>query len=67
MSEPCGRCGVRADIGCKHRPAEGAPPASIRAAKPKARAQRFVGEGFSAFHKPRKRELERLVERAFKR
>lgn len=27
--EPCPRCGVRADVGCKHRPAEGVPPQAI--------------------------------------
>lgn len=25
MSETCWRCGVRANVGCKHRPASGEP------------------------------------------
>jgi hypothetical protein len=31
--EPCGRCGVRADVGCKHRPAVGVKPLAIERAK----------------------------------
>lgn len=29
--EPCWRCDVRADVGCKHRPATGDRPASLKA------------------------------------
>ena len=29
MSAPCILCGVRADVGCKHRPADGAAPPAI--------------------------------------
>jgi hypothetical protein len=29
MTEPCGRCGVRADVGCRHQPPEGEPPVQM--------------------------------------
>lgn len=40
MSESCYRCGVRADIGCKHRPAEGAPPLAIAQPEPEEDGRR---------------------------
>lgn len=46
--EPCGRCGVRADVGCKHRPAEGPPPLAIERSEiplDGRRQQRFWGPG----------------------
>lgn len=36
-SEPCNRCGVRADVGCKHRPAEGALPIAMDPRRNKAK------------------------------
>lgn len=31
-AEPCRRCGVRADVGCKHRPAQGVVPLVVATA-----------------------------------
>jgi hypothetical protein len=53
-TEPCLRCGVRADVGCKHRPAEGRPPPAMdpRSAKPKrdGRSKPSVSQGFNFRH-----------------
>lgn len=55
MSEPCFKCGVRADIGCRHQPAEGmAPIQTLEPADPR-KAER--GQGLWAFHPPTKRQV----------
>lgn len=28
--EPCGRCGTRADVGCRHQPPSGPPPLALQ-------------------------------------
>jgi len=51
-NEPCPRCGVRADVGCKHRPAEGSPPPAIARAEYEKRDGRrnYTGQGHN-FHR----------------
>lgn len=64
MPEACTRCGVRADIGCKHRPAEGSAPVQ---GPPKTHANtRKSGQGWTAFHKPSKEDFERIARNLFK-
>jgi hypothetical protein len=48
VSEPCVRCGVRGDIGCKHRAAEGVAPIAITGS---GRADRRKGNLNSPFGK----------------
>lgn len=50
--EPCARCGVRADVGCKHRPAAGDRPPAIASpdVKPDGRGGARPGNGHN-FHR----------------
>jgi hypothetical protein len=44
--EPCWRCGVRADVGCKHRPAAGIAPRPVARVEDRRRADKGQGLGF---------------------
>lgn len=44
-SAPCFYCGVRADVGCKHRPASGVVPASLAAQAQDEKRARFNKAG----------------------
>lgn len=69
-AEPCSRCGVRADVGCKHRPAQGAQPLAIarsndekpdgRKGRPDRNLHSFWGKGGN----PTKAEFARYAEAA---
>lgn len=51
--EPCQRCGVRADVGCRHRPAAGVVPLAIAMGdEPNhdGRSRPNSGQGFN-FHR----------------
>lgn len=53
-SEPCPRCGVRADVGCKHQPAVGpAPPAIARADYEKRDGRKNGLQGLLSHHQDR--------------
>lgn len=43
--EPCPRCNVRADVGCKHRPAEGPPPPAMDPRRKRKVDRRFRQPG----------------------
>jgi hypothetical protein len=47
MPEACSRCGVRIDVGCKHRQAEGSAPVQV---PPQTRSRSYDGQGFN-FHR----------------
>ena len=51
--EPCSYCGVRADVGCKHRPPSGPPPQTFpeKADRRKGDTRRIPG---LAFHPERR-------------
>lgn len=62
-SEPCSRCGVRADVGCRHRPAAGPPPPAMDPrGKPKKDGRHKSGSGWQgrAFHPVTRSETEAL-------
>lgn len=44
-AEPCGRCGVRADVGCKHRGPQGLPPVAVADPRPKIDARSHGNNG----------------------
>lgn len=54
--EPCQRCGVRADVGCKHRPPLGLPPIAVAEPEDKEdgrhQSRKNGGQGW-AFHRER--------------
>jgi hypothetical protein len=50
LAEPCQRCGVRADIGCRHQPAEGKAPVQVAEPPQPRQRQKDGGQGW-AFHR----------------
>ena len=54
--EPCGRCGVRADVGGKHRPAEGPPPIAVTDTRPPPDGRRAPRPGAGLNFHLRKRD-----------
>lgn len=56
MTAACGRCGVRADVGCKHQPAAGSAPPAITDGSLKADNRRRppIRMGGMAFHPGRR-------------
>jgi hypothetical protein len=57
--EPCGRCGVRADVGCRHRPAAGVPPLAIVTSDPPRKDLRVHNQGLHFYRKDIASNLQR--------
>lgn len=63
MPEPCWRCEVRSDIGCKHQPASGNPPIAFAKTKEKVdkRFKRPVASIFGAAGNPTRKEFDTII------